>query len=304
MNKTKTLTNSMFRRYASLLLLIALLPLSVGCGRVVFRPNGQAAVAQGNLGQGQAAQPIALSPTQQQQLAQLQQQLQTRAASLDTDNQELESLLAQARQESQLISDQLAATQDQLRATADQLAMVEKDRTGLQNKTKALTASIAQQIGQSASSMQANNTLLKPLTVANIPGVDVRQDGDVIRITLPTDQLFQPGSALVRPGSEQTLRSIAANLLQSYPEQRIGIEGHTDGAPVASTQYPTSHHLSVAQATAIYESLRRSLNVPAEQLFVIGHGANHPIVSNGTEAGRQRNRRVELVVYPEMAIRR
>jgi outer membrane protein OmpA-like peptidoglycan-associated protein len=36
-----------------------------------------------------------------------------------------------------------------------------------------------------------------------------------------------------------------------------------------------------------------------DQLFVVGHGSNHPIVSNGSPEGKQRNRRVELVVYPE-----
>ena len=68
---------------------------------------------------------------------------------------------------------------------------------------------------------------------------------------------------------------------------------------MTSPQYPTSHHLSVAQATAIYDALRRAAGVPQQQLFVIGHGSNHPKMSNGTEAGRQANRRIEVVVYPE-----
>jgi outer membrane protein OmpA-like peptidoglycan-associated protein len=37
----------------------------------------------------------------------------------------------------------------------------------------------------------------------------------------------------------------------------------------------------------------------ANQFFVVGHGANHPVVSNATDAGRSRNRRIELVIYPE-----
>ena len=39
--------------------------------------------------------------------------------------------------------------------------------------------------------------------------------------------------------------------------------------------------------------------MPADQLFVIGHGANHPVVSNASDAGKARNRRIEFVVYPE-----
>jgi outer membrane protein OmpA-like peptidoglycan-associated protein len=39
----------------------------------------------------------------------------------------------------------------------------------------------------------------------------------------------------------------------------------------------------------------------ADQMFVVGHGGSHPVVSNGTPAGKQRNRRVELVIYPDRA---
>ncbi len=50
---------------------------------------------------------------------------------------------------------------------------------------------------------------------------------------------------------------------------------------------------------AVYEVLTGSMRLRAEQLFVVGHGSNHPVVSNATPEGKQRNRRVELVVYPE-----
>jgi outer membrane protein OmpA-like peptidoglycan-associated protein len=50
---------------------------------------------------------------------------------------------------------------------------------------------------------------------------------------------------------------------------------------------------------AVYDALVRAAGVPANQLFVVGHGSSHPVVSNGTDAGRARNRRVELVIYPE-----
>ncbi|MEM6798365.1 MAG: OmpA family protein [Planctomycetota bacterium] len=271
------------------------LPLLSGCGRVVFTPQSQ--------------QAISLSPQQQQLLAQQQQQIQQRADDLDRDNQELESLLAQSRQQLQLMRDQVAATQDQLRATADQLAAAQDEKTELEGRTQALMASVQQSVGGPGGriappAIKANNTLIKPLRISSLPGVDVRQDGDVIRVALPTDQLFALGAAHMQPGADQLVRSVAADLLTNYPEQIIGIEGHTDGAPVSSPRYPTSHHLSVAQATAVYEAIRRSTGVPAQQLFLIGHGANHPLVSNGTEAGRQKNRRIELVIYPETLRRR
>jgi flagellar motor protein MotB len=272
-----------------LLLCVALSML--GCGRVVFTPKG--ATPQG--------QPLALSPQQQQTLAVQQQQLQQRADALDRDNQELEALLAQSRQQMQLMREQVAATQDQLKATTDRLASVQADNQQLESRTQALTASVQSPAG---AEIRANNTLLRPLQVANLPGVNVRQDGDTIRVTLAGDQLFQPGSPQLQAGADQKLRQVASELLTNYPDHLIGIEGHTDSSSPLSTQYPTPHHLSVAQATAVYEHLRQSLGAAPEQLFVIGHGANHPLVSNATTAGQSQNRRIELVVYPETTRRR
>ena len=273
-------------RIATTLSLGLLLVALAGCGSMAYQPNQQAAVT--------------LTPQQQQALAMQTQQTQQRTAQLDRDNQELESLLAQSRQHSQLLEDQVRATQTQLRDTTDRLASLQKDNDQLRTSTTALAASVQT---RSQAEIHANNTLVSNLTVSNMPGVQVRQDGDVIRIELPSDQLFNPGTAQFKYGGDAVLRAVAAQVVQNYPQQLIGIEGHTDGGPINSPQYPTDQHLSVAQAMSVYDLLTRGSGMSPKQLFVVGHGANHPIVSNATEAGRSRNRRVELVIYPETMTR-
>jgi chemotaxis protein MotB len=266
-----------------ILVIAWLLPWAVGCGRVVFTPNTQ-------------QQAMTLTPPQQEALAQQTQQIQARAAALDRDNQELEALLAQSRQQLQLMRDQVVATQDQLRATTSQLATAQQDNATLKDRTQALTASSQQ---RAVAEIRANNTLLRPLSLSNLPGVEVRQDGDTIRVTIPGDQLFTSGTAQLQPSAQQLLTTVAQDLLTNYPQQLIGIEGHTDSGQLLSPQFPSSHHLAVAQATAVYDVLRRSVNAAPQQFFLIAHGANHPLVSNATPAGQVKNRRIELVVYPE-----
>lgn len=263
------------------ILIIVTLASVPGCGRVVFRPEQQ--------------QAMTITPQQQQLIAQQQQELQQRANQLDLDNQELETLLAQSRQQTQLLSEQISATQGQLKATTDRLAATQKNNQELQNRTQALVASARQPIG---ASIRPNSTLLQPIQLSNTPGVDVRQDGDVIRVSLSADKLFYTASPQMLPTGQQLVQGVVAELMNHYRDHLIGIEGHTDGAPIANSQYPSAHHLSVAQATSVYDTLQRS-GVPPKQMFVIGHGANHPVVSNATEAGRTKNRRMELVVYPE-----
>jgi len=240
--------------------------------------------------------PVTLSPQQQTALAQQTQQYQQRAATLDRDNQELQTMLAQSRQQTQVLEEQIRATQGQLKDTTDRLVAMQTDNDQLRGRTSAMAVSMQTRSG---AEIRANNTLLRGLTVANMPGINVRQDGDVVRIEVPGDQLFNFGTAQLKPGADVVLKTIAADITQNYPQQLIGIEGHTDGTPVTSPQYPSDQHLAVAQAMAIYDGLTRLGGMPTRQLFVVGHGGSHPVVSNGTEAGRARNRRIEVVIYPE-----
>jgi chemotaxis protein MotB len=83
----------------------------------------------------------------------------------------------------------------------------------------------------------------------------------------------------------------------------LGVEGHTDSDQVYGGQFRSNHELSVARATAVYDVLTSQARISPAQLFLVGHGANHPVVSNATLAGKDRNRRVELVIYPEKAPR-
>lgn len=263
-----------------------MLLLASGCGRVVFQPSQQTPVA---------------AQQQMQTLAQQNQEYQTRAASLDRDNQELESLLAQSRQQIQLLNSELTATRQQLKSTSDQFLALQNDNKQLQTKASQLVANVQQRSG---AEIRPNNSLLKSLSIQDLPGVEVRQDGDVIRVEAPADRIFTPGSAYLQTGGEQIILSIANDLRRNFPDHLIGVEGHTDDAPTHSQQHPTHHHLSAAQALAAYNVLIQRGAVPAHQLFVIGHGANHPIVSNASADGQARNRRIEFVVYPERIAQR
>ena len=239
-----------------------------------------------------------LSQLEQQQLAVSRQKelLQARASALDRDNQELELLMAQSRQETRVLEDQLAALRDQLRGVTAQLAEAQEAKKSSDNRVQALTASMRRRGGVS---ITPNSSLLQTLPAIDLPEVHVRRDADVIRIELPGNRLFESGSAQLRPGAATLIVDAAAELLATYPDQILGIEGHTDSDPLTGRGRSNNHQLSVARAMAVYDVLCSRTRYQAGQLFVVGHGPNHPVVSNATLEGKQRNRRVELVVYPE-----
>ncbi len=139
---------------------------------------------------------IAQLEQQQTASARQYQQLQDRAYALDRDNQEKDTLLAQARQQTKVSEDQLAGLRDQLRSVTSQLAQTRADKENIDKRVQALNASMQRQGGVT---IDPNSSLQQTLPAVNIAGAYVRRDGDVVRIELPGNALFEPGTARLRP---------------------------------------------------------------------------------------------------------
>jgi flagellar motor protein MotB len=261
--------------------LLAVAGLSViGCGQNAFlTPQQRSALQQ---------QPV----TSVSQM----QELQRRVSELDLSNRDLHTKLAQTEQQTKVFRDQVELLQRQLRDTANQLRETQVARQEAEKHMQTLQTSTRRQGG---AMITANNSVRQSLGIVDIPGVEVRQDQDVIRIELPADDLFTAGTVQLLPTAYTHLDRIADAIVRNYPRQRVAIEGHTDSAPEFGTNPTTNHQLSAMQALAVFDLLTRRNRLPARQLFVIGLGANHPRASNATEVGRAKNRRVELVIYPQ-----
>jgi chemotaxis protein MotB len=243
-----------------------------------------------------AQQPPAGWQQQQLAMAQQQQTLQGRAGTLDFDNQELQTKLAQAQQQNKILEQNLATTREQLNSTNQMLAQSREAQQSMQQQSQALAESMQK---RSATMISANNSLARNVPTINIPGVEVRQDGDVVRVELPTDRLFNPGTAQLRQDGVSIIDTAAAALARSYPNQIIGVEGHTDSDPPQQGMWLSNHQLSMARAGAVFDYLASRGQLRSQQLFLVAHGSNHPVVSNASAQGKARNRRVELVVYPD-----
>ena len=231
---------------------------------------------------------------QQQTLTTQNQQLRARSDALDKNNQELQTLYAEEKRANELLKEQLAVVRNELRTTVEKLADVE-------NKRDELDQLVSDRRERAGATIKANNSLADRLEIVDIEGVNVRRDGDVIRIELPSDRVFRGSSEQLTPEASRIIGRVTGEILRSYPQHTIGIEGHTDNQPLPPGRFASSHQLSVAQSLAIYNYVVSSTELRASQLFVTGHAGNHPVLSNGTEAGRSRNRRIEFVIYPHIA---
>lgn len=104
------------------------------------------------------------------------------------------------------------------------------------------------------------------------------------------DVLFDFNQATLKPGGERAARRLA-DFLREFPERRIRVEGHTDS--VGSAGY--NQELSRRRAEAVKQAIVRRGITPS-RIVTQGYGEQYPVASNDNEAGRQRNRRVEIVI--------
>lgn len=238
-----------------------------------------------------------LEQAQQQQIAlgRQNQELQTRIAALDQDNRRLQTLLAQSQQRAEVLEQQLALVREQLASVTSQLARVQQEKEAAEQKSQALTASLQ----RNPVTFTPNTSLLATLPQFADPDIRVRRDGDVIRIAIPADRLFDGETAVLRPEGSTVLTQVASEIARLYPRQRIAVEGHVGPDSPQTHLWRNPMHLSTAWAIAVYEALLQQRILRPEQLFLVSHAQHHPLAPNTTEAGRRINRRVELVIYPE-----
>jgi flagellar motor protein MotB len=212
----------------------------------------------------------------------------------DLDGRSLASSLERSRQESQLMQDQIAALRDQLASTSTQLA---------QTRSAGMPATAGGSgVGGMPPAPDTQSTALRSaMSQLAITGADTRFDGAVVRLDIQAERLFEPGTANLLPGGAAILTQVASELDRVYPGHFIGIEGHVDTEPLVNAAWASPHQLTAARAAAVFDFFTTRTRLREAQLFLVAHGSNHPLVSNATAAGRSRNRRMELVVYPEVA---
>ena len=102
--------------------------------------------------------------------------------------------------------------------------------------------------------------------------------------------LFDTNSDRLRPESEPVLKQIG-DMLAQHGEMKLAIEGHTDNVGAAAA----NQSLSEKRGAAVKAYLVQTFRIDAARLTAQGFGASKPVAPNADEAGRQKNRRVELV---------
>lgn len=137
----------------------------------------------------------------------------------------------------------------------------------------------------------------KTLTEAGELSVQIK-DGRMV-VVLPSDVLFNSGSARLSKKGTDTIKKVA-KLLVSIPNKQFQIEGHTDNVPIRSAKYPSNWELASARALTVLK-IMKDAGLAANRISAASFAETKPVTSNDSKEGKSLNRRIDIVVLPDLS---
>ena len=141
--------------------------------------------------------------------------------------------------------------------------------------------------------------LLRSLSNDEKKEVDVQVLKGVVYISLADNMLYKSGSYEINERAGATLSKIA-KVIMDYKDYDVLIEGNTDDVPISRQNIRNNWDLSCLRASSVVQALQNDYGVDPKRLTAGGRGEYNPLMPNTTDAGRQRNRRTQIIITPKL----
>lgn len=270
--------------------------------RIIAIIAGSALLA-GSLGGCVSKKKYSELETLHRQMSQDYTTLQTAHQQAQTKAQTLQALLDEARRNNADLKASYNALQNSLDKSILQNTQGNVNISKLVDEINASNKYIKQLVQAKSKSDSLNLALTANLTRTlsgnELDEVNVRVLKGVVYISLADNMLFKSGSYQVNQRAMQTLSKIA-KIIKDYRDYDVLVEGNTDNVPISRTNIRNNWDLSTLRASSIVQVLQHDFGVDPSRLTAAGRGEYNPIADNTGELGRQRNRRTEIIITPNL----
>jgi chemotaxis protein MotB len=200
----------------------------------------------------------------------------------------------------------LGRAKDRERAAGQRLKAAEERYSRLEQDSQKVAGELKQTVAEKEKIENELKALQGELSKKLEPEIQegnirIRRRGQDLVLDMADQILFDVSQAEVNERGKKVLGQVAQSVreLKTYSVQ---VTGHTDGTRVVSPEtqerYPTNWELSTARATHVVRFLQERGKIPGERLGAAGFAEFRPAASNATEEGRQKNRRIEVLLQP------
>lgn len=240
------------------------------------------------------------------ELSKSQSEAKDLGIALQESQAQVESLngrIAELEQSLQETKDALAAAETRATEAETSLAEALKDKSKLKDSVEEMTLALAElkrQRAQAEARLAVYRSVLSKFKEMIDNGkLKVKVvDGRMV-LQLQTDILFSSGSAELSDVGEVTIQEVG-KLLSEIPDRRFQVEGHTDNVPIKTKTYPSNWELASARAINVTTAMVAA-GMPANRLSAAAYADTRPTASNQTDEGRAQNRRIEIVLVPDLS---
>ncbi len=243
-----------------------------------------------------------------------QEEIARNKEKIEKTEQELEAARMQnalAQEEIDRNRQRLKVTEQELESAKLQVEKIHNELMNLEARKKSLQRSLADSQEQMATlrNIEAETKRRNEIYAQFVDRLQSMIDGGQLTVSieqgrivinLPNNVLFKSGSANLNPEGKEALGQIAA-VLSQFSDRRFQIEGHTDNRPIKSARFPSNWELSTSRALTVVHLLTE-MNVVPENISAAGFGEFRPRADNESEEGRRLNRRIEIVMMPNLDI--
>ncbi len=143
------------------------------------------------------------------------------------------------------------------------------------------------------------NNLTRSLSKEDMKDVDIQVLKGVVYISLSDNMLYKSGSYQISSAADATLSKIA-KIIMDYPDYDVLIEGNTDNVPISQTNIRNNWDLSCLRASSVVQALQTKFGVDPKRLTAAGRGEYNPIADNASVAGKNKNRRTQIIITPKL----
>ncbi|WNJ18816.1 OmpA family protein [Pontibacter sp. G13] len=237
-----------------------------------------------------------LRQVRSQELIMAQEQIRNLTGDTASLGVDLRNMLSEYQQLQTTSSEELAMTNQELQEKVAALNAKEQELRDREARLRELNTMIRQKDSLANLLYQK---VQDALTAFESDELTVSQREGNIYVSLSDDLLFGSGSIEVNPKGRSALIRVA-EVLNRNPDIQVMIEGHTDDVPIKSGKIKDNWDLSVLRATTVVRILVWGGKVAPERLIPSGRSKYHPIAGNDSREGRDRNRRTEIILKPQL----
>ena len=201
------------------------------------------------------------------------------------------------------LSGRLESCTENVNALNDEKANLMADQDALQSSVSEMQKALVELSQRKAEADSRINEfrglMARFKTLIDAGKLRVKIVGGRMVVELATDILFDSGSAQLSPNGKAAIGEVAL-VLSSIPDRRFQVEGHTDNVPIKTAQYPSNWELASARSIAVTKALIEA-GLPLDRVSAASYADARPVSSNDTPEGRAANRRIEIVVVPDLS---